>query len=34
MTSTTFGYVYDTANYILGLTAIVLPFVALPLMLG
>ena len=32
MTNPTFSYLYDTANYILGITAIVLPFVALPLM--
>ena len=34
MTNATFGYLYRSANYVLGLTAIVLPLVAARLALG
>ena len=34
MTNATFGYLYRSANYVLGITAIVLPFVAARLALG
>lgn len=32
MTNPTFGYLYRTANYVLGFTALVIPFGALRLM--
>lgn len=32
MTTSPFNFVYRSANYVLGLTAVVLPFIALPLM--
>jgi hypothetical protein len=34
MTNATLGYLYRSANYVLGITAIVLPFVAARLALG